>query len=207
VASIGGIRRPNITLGWLEAGRFRIQAPRTTTSCPRGDLRYRRPGGWPRTGHGELRLARRALRTRLPFAWAKGEVQPIYCTSDDKQVFVAIRAARSPPRATRVGGHFHAVSRASVCHRRPHANRPPGCLAGLLNSDRRRCRVRKTFALTGAIRTASGALTGDSAITATAIPDVAGSRPLLLRRHLSRATLGLTVPSAAVRANSIGLDA
>lgn len=63
MASIAGIRRPNITLGWLEARRFRIQAPRTTTSCPRGDLRHRRPGGWPRTGHGELRLARRALRT------------------------------------------------------------------------------------------------------------------------------------------------
>jgi hypothetical protein len=80
VASIGGIRRPNITLGWLEAGRFRIQAPRTTTSCPRGDLRHRPFGGWPRTGHGELRLARRALRTKLPFAWAKGEAQPMYCT-------------------------------------------------------------------------------------------------------------------------------
>src|SRR5450755_460280 len=34
VASIDGIRRPNITLGWLEAGRFRIQAPERPRAVP-----------------------------------------------------------------------------------------------------------------------------------------------------------------------------
>jgi hypothetical protein len=33
VASIGGIRRPNINFRWLEAGRFLIQRSRTTTNC------------------------------------------------------------------------------------------------------------------------------------------------------------------------------
>jgi hypothetical protein len=53
-----------------------------------------------------------------------------------------------------------ASSHKPIHHR---TRRRPGCLAGLQVSDRRICRVRKVFALTGAIRTCSGALTVRSA--------------------------------------------
>jgi hypothetical protein len=78
-------------------------------------------------------------------------------------------------------------SRSGVAQRdpQPHANRRPGCLVPEV-SERRICRVRKVFALTGAIRTSSGASTGDSAATAMTIP----TSPLLLRRDLTRAPLG-----------------
>jgi hypothetical protein len=144
------------------------------TKCPRS-LSLAAPDADSRLASRDATHARAtgSRRPPVPVAAVLGPA-PGWCPTTGKAFSVPKSSAANvpeavqPPRSRRDG--------ISYTNPQPLANRRPDGLARPQVSDRRICRVRKVFALKGAIRTCSGALTGDRAVTAPAIltsPDLA----------------------------------